>query len=144
MRELDVEELLTYHPYLISEKFAKFKPLRQLTKRNYRLDMAFQTKQGLSIVELKKERLKPEHVSQLLNYCRAWETPSNPLASEHFLIGKAPQDPESLQNALRRTKRSIRVLILGKDIPRTLMLIGDRYHAYDETRYSNNIIEIKI
>lgn len=144
MLETNVEELLAFHPYLISETFSGLKPVRQLSKKSYRLDLVFRTKQGLSIVEIKKVGLTSEHVSQLVNYCRILETPSSPLASQHYLIGKAPKDPERLQNALRRTKRTIHVLILGKHIPRTLMMIGDRYQAYDETLYSSNIVEIRV
>jgi hypothetical protein len=144
MQEIDVEELLAFHPYLISRKFEKLKPLRQVTKRDCRLDLAFETKDGLSIVELKKERLSPEHVSQIVKYCRIWETPAKPLAREHFLIGKFPVDESALLSALKRTKRKINLLYLGKEIPKILMKVGDRYRAYDEATYSANIVEIRI
>ena len=145
MQEIDVEELLAHHPYLIARKLAGTIPRRQISKGACRLDLAFETKAGLSIAELKKVELHPKHISQLLKYCRVWSVSRTvPLANEHYLIGKKPANTGALEKALARSRRKIHLRYFGEHIPRTLMMIGREYQAYDESIYSPNVVRIRI
>ena len=144
MQEVDIEELLSAHPYLIDAKLKGLVPTRQKGKGPYRYDMAFQTRLGLSIVEIKKVELKPVDVSQLLSYCRAWgRSKIHPLAETHYLIGRRPFDNAGLQAAVNRSPRDIRLLFVGTDIPWQLAMVGRQYRPYTEG-YAKNVVQIRL
>jgi hypothetical protein len=144
VKEIDLEELLVFHPYLIDRSLKGLIPVRQETKGTRRLDMAFATKKGLCVVELKKGELKSEDVSQLLDYCRAWgRSRARPLAKTHYLVGKRPADVVPLEVACRRSPRDIRILYVGTDLPWHLTLIDGEYRPYFEG-YAKNVVHISL
>lgn len=144
MKEIDLEDLLVFHPYLIDRSLKGLIPARQETKGTRRLDMAFETKKGLCVVELKKGELKPADVSQLLDYCRAWgRSKARPLAKTHYLVGKRPADVAPLEAACRRSVRNVRILYVGTQIPWYLMLVEGEYRPYSEG-YAKNVVHISL
>lgn len=145
MQEVDIEDLLSAHPYLIDPSLKGLVPTRQETKGIYRYDMAFPTRQGLSIVEIKKVDLRPTDVSQLLSYCRAWGRSKRcPLAKRHYLIGKRPEDTARLVAAARRSTRDIRLCFIGTDIPWYLAMVGREYRPYYMEGYAKNVVHIRV
>ena len=144
MKEIDLEELLAFHPYLIDRSLAGLLATRQEAKGGRRCDLAFETKQGLSLVELKKSELQPQDISQLLSYCRAWgRSKQRPLAKTHYLIGKRPADLKPLEIARNRSPRDIRMLFVGTDIPWLLTLVDGQYRPYFEG-YAKNVVHLKL
>ncbi len=144
MQEIDIEELLSAHPYLIDPKLKGIVPTRQQSKGSYRYDLGFETWAGLTIVEIKKVELKSDDVSQLLDYCRAWgRSAKKPLAKTHYLIGKKPADCSDLQTAVNRSVRDIRILFVGTDIPWYLAMVGRQYRPYIEG-YAKNVVHIRL
>jgi hypothetical protein len=144
VKEVDLEELLAFHPYLIDRSLIGLLAMRQETKGVRRYDLAFKTKHGLSLVELKKGVLQPQDISQLLDYCRTWgRSKLRPLAKTHYLIGKRPADTKSLENARNRSSRDIRILYVGTDIPWMLTLIDGQYRPYFEG-YAKNVVHLKL
>jgi hypothetical protein len=144
VQEIDIEELLAAHPYLIDAKLKGILPTRQQSKGPYRYDMAFKTPGGLSLVEIKKVDLRPGDVSQLLSYCRAWgRSKVLPLAETHYLIGKRPTDITSLQAAASRSSRDIRILFIGTQIPWYLTMVGRQYRPYSEG-YAKNVVHLRL
>ena len=144
MKEIDLEELLVFHPYLIDRSLKGLIPVRQETKGTRRLDMAFETRKGLCVVELKKGELKPADVGQLLGYCRAWgRSKARPLARIHYLVGKRPDHVAPLEAACRRSVRDIRILYVGTQIPWHLTLVDGEYRPYQEG-YAKNVIHINL
>ena len=144
MKEIDLEELLVFHPYLIDRSLKGLIPVRQETKGARRLDMAFATKEGLSVVELKKGELKPVDVSQLLDYCRAWgRSKTRPLADTHYLVGKRPADTAPLEATCRRSVRRIRILYVGTEIPWYLAMVDGEYRPYLEG-YAKNVVHVSL
>jgi len=144
MKEVDLEELLAFHPYLIDRSLTGLLAIRQESKGACRLDLAFETKKGLSLVELKKSELQPQDISQFLDYCRAWgRSKRRPLAQTHYLIGKRPTDIKSLEIARNRSPRDIRILFVGTDIPWMLSLVDGQYRPYFEG-YARNVVHLKI
>ena len=144
MKEVDLEELLALHPYLIDRSLKGLIAIRQESKGARRYDLAFDTKRGLCLAELKKGELQPEDVSQLLDYCRAWgRSKRRPLGKTHYLIGKRPADMRPLEIACGRSMRDIRLRFIGTDIPWYLKLEGDEYRPYFEG-YAKNVVHLRL
>jgi len=140
--ERDLEDLLTYHPYLIDEEFVGMRARRQLKRGKNRLDLAFELPNGFCIVELKKTPLVVADVRQLLRYCRAWSR--CPLAKYHYLIGKRPHDESVLQEAITNCGFGIKILYIDEHIP-TLLAWDEaarRYVPYDSSRYTSVVISL--
>jgi len=107
--EIEIEQFLVNHPYIIRPSFAQANIKRQQTKDKHRLDILIEYQKQFTIVEIKRIRINQHAVDQLSGYIKSFQT-KLPLTQTHYLIGQPPM-------AELHYPSNIELLILGKDIP---------------------------
>jgi len=134
-REQKIETLLAAHPYLVHARFASAKTRTQLVQGQDRLDLWLELSGKASIVEIKRGNLTIAAIEQLERYLKNWAQPL-PLAANHFLVGKPPQNELAFAAALKASTYGIQPVLLGHDIPLELAFDSraGRYVAFDSNR----------
>lgn len=113
MLEKQIQTLIRYHPYLLDKDL--FDSGRtERTIRGGRIDIDFETCDGIVIVECKKTPLKTKDVLQLTRYLNGLADNGEKVIKA-YLVGLPPIAP--LDPLLLRTKPPIVVIELFKAIP---------------------------
>ncbi|MGB6067611.1 MAG: hypothetical protein WBG50_22625 [Desulfomonilaceae bacterium] len=113
MLEKQIQSLIRYHPYLLDrDLYDSGRTERRIG--GGRIDIDFETREGLVVVECKKTPLKNKDVLQLTKYLNGLAVNGEKVVKA-YLVGSAPIKP--LDPELLKTEPAIVVMELFKAIP---------------------------
>jgi hypothetical protein len=144
-KERTIHTLLRRHPDLIDKALKGCQPAYELVREKQRLDLVFQIRNCVLIVEVKRTVLTAADVDQLAGYCDTMSAGAK-LAKHHFLVGKRPNDAKKLEAHINAQNHRIIPKYLWFDIPTELIwdTLETRYVPFHEDcsrdpRYKNYI-----
>ncbi|MHA1792176.1 MAG: endonuclease NucS domain-containing protein [Promethearchaeota archaeon] len=126
IKEKDIEDFLFKYPYLISPEFSdgvmKRQYLLKLKNDEKRfIDLSFWKEREIIVIELKKTRINPSHVTQLSFYTHELKNQCKNKKIKGILIGTGiDKDTLSLIKNL-----NFRYYEFGKDIPKIIKFCDD-------------------
>lgn len=142
-REKKIQDLLAEHPYLIDARFHGCRgSVEDSVSGKKRTDIRIVKRKRLTVVEVKRTCLKAEDLWQLSGYCDALALQKDgepPLASVHYLVGKAPSSKKKqaeLEKALKEVPYNVTLLYLIRDIA------TDYIYDYEELCYVPYIADV--
>jgi hypothetical protein len=144
-KERTIHTLLRRHPDLIDASLKGLSPEYEFARDDKRLDLAFQIRNRVTVVEIKRTALTTGDVDQIVGYCKKIEAESK-LGKQHFLVGKRPSDTRKLETHIKTQAYKIVSRYLLFDVPTDLIWdnLEKRYvvahdGCFNNPRYQNHI-----